>query len=81
MAGSSDELGEGLFSGSAFAAMLLHIFGEDLSVETEGLTIQEAYFDTGLKINHLTVEQVAIGALWVSGPFARICVFSCVTRR
>ena len=46
--------------------MLLYIFSDILSTETQGLTVQEAYVDAGIKINHFIVNQVALGALWVS---------------
>ena len=67
--GSAKERDQDLFSGTAFATMLLHMYGEDLSIETQGMTVQEAYFDAGIKLNHLTVDQVAYAALWVSSPF------------
>jgi hypothetical protein len=57
----------GLFSGAAFPKLLLHMFGDNgLDAETEGLTVREAYFEAGLKINHLTVHQVTLAAMWVS---------------
>lgn len=55
------------------------MFGDDgMGSETEGMTVREAYFDTGLKINHLTVELVTVAAIWVSWtPMAALIQVAC----